>query len=256
MRLINEVTVVIKKRSFPSFIDELYKRDCDLIELKHIEETGEGFLYTLRIASTTAKRFDEFMTIIGSAGEKYKIISVQNVIEDRVAGGLINGAGGMPVENTADFNTAVLGAADFIREKVKQEDGARYTGIVRNVGILCGIKAADEAERGHLLQEFTGAERDAVILHRFTGLNGYPLTVRFDHPEDLIKVVKRIEGNFSAVRVIRIDEATIMLYDLLFSEIAIPVISMEHDDIPLLLLIFIIKLMMKYRFKAEETTVR
>ena len=79
MRLINEVTVVIKKRSFPSFIDELYKRDCDLLELQHIEETGDGNLYTLRVASNNLKRFEEFITIIGSAGEKYKIISVKNV---------------------------------------------------------------------------------------------------------------------------------------------------------------------------------
>jgi hypothetical protein len=44
MRLINEVTVIIKKKSFPSFIDELYKRECDILELQHIEESGDGHL--------------------------------------------------------------------------------------------------------------------------------------------------------------------------------------------------------------------
>ena len=83
MRLINEVTVIIKKKSFPSFIDELYKRECDILELQHIEETGDGDLYTLRIACNNLKRFEEFITIIGSAGDKYKVISVKNVIEEQ-----------------------------------------------------------------------------------------------------------------------------------------------------------------------------
>jgi hypothetical protein len=46
-----------------------------------------------------------------------------------------------------------------------------------------------------------------------------------------------------------------MLYDLIFSDLTIPVVSLEHDDIPLLLLTLIIKIMMKYRLKAEETTI-
>jgi hypothetical protein len=255
MRLINEITVIIKKKSFPSFIDELYKRDCDLLELQHIEESGEGYLYTLRIASNNLKRFEEFLTIIGSAGEKYKIISAKNVIEERVVGGLITVTGRMPVENITDLNTSVLGAADLIHEKIKNEDGIRYTGIARNVCLLAGIKAAEEGERVHLLHEYASAERDAVILNRFSGLNGYPLAVRFDHPEDIITVLKKIERNFSAIRIMRIDDASIMLYDLIFSDLTIPVVSLEHDDIPLLLLTFVIKIMMKYRLKPEETTI-
>ena len=255
MRLINEITVIIKKKSFPSFIDELYKRDCDILELQHIEESGEGSLYTLRVSSNNLKRFEEFITIIGSAGEKYKIISAKNIIEDRVVGGLMSAAGRMPVENISDLNTSVLGAADLIHEKIKNEDGIRYTGIARSVCLLAGIKAEEEGERVHLLHEYTNAERDAVILNRFSGLNGYPLAVRFDHPEDIITVLKKIERNYSAIRIIRIDEASIMLYELIFSDLTVPVISMEHDDIPLILLTYIIRIMMKYRLRAEETTV-
>ncbi|MBP7734417.1 MAG: hypothetical protein KA369_00455 [Spirochaetes bacterium] len=255
MRLINEITVIIKKKSFPSFVDELYKRECDLLELQHIEESDDGYLYSLRIASDSLKRFEEFITIISSAGDKYRFISVRNVIEERIVGGLLSVSGKMPVENVTDFNTSVLGAADLMQEKIKGEDGRRYTSIVRNVGLISGIKATDEGSRVHLLHEFVGAERDAVIINRFAGLNGFPLAVRFEHPEDVIQVLKKIEQNYSALRVTRIDEASIMLYDMLFSDITVPVISLEHDDIPLFLLALIIKVMMKYRIKAEETTV-
>ncbi len=255
MRLINEITVIIKKKSFPSFIDELYKRECDILELQHIEETGEGTLYTLRVSSNSLKRFEEFITIIGNAGEKYKIISTRNVIEERVAGGLLSVAGRMPVENISDLNTSVLGAADLVHEKIKKEDGARYSGIARSVCLLSGIKADEEGERVHLLNEYTNAERDAVIINRFSGLNGYPLAVRYDHPEDIITVMKKIERNYSAIRVLRIDDASLMLYELLFSDLTVPVVSMEHDDIPLVLLAYIIRIMLKYRLKAEETTV-
>lgn len=255
MRLINEITVIIRKKSFPSFIDELYKRECDLLELQHIEESGDGFLYTLRIACDNLKRFEEFITIISSAGDKYKFISIKNVIEESIVGGLISVSGRMPVENITDYNTSVLGAADLMLEKIKGEDGKRYTSIARNVCLVAGVRSTDETARVRLLHEYVGAERDAVILNRFSGLNGCPLTVRFEHPEDVIQVLKKIEQNYSAVRVTRIDEASIMLYDMLYSDLTVPAISLEHDDIPLLLLILIIKIMMKYRIKAEETTV-
>jgi hypothetical protein len=255
MRLINEITVIIKKRSFPSFIDELYKRDCGILELQHIEETGEGTLYTMRVSSNNLKRFEEFITIIGSAGEKYKIVSTKNVIEERVVGGLISVTGRMPVESISDLNTSVLGAADLIHEKIKNEDGVRYTGISRSVCLLAGIRADEEGGRVHLLHEYASAERDAVIINKFSGLNGYPLAIRYDHPEDIITVMKKIERNYSAIRIQRIDDASLMLYELIFSDLTVPVVSMEHDDIPLILLTYIIRIMMKYRLKAEETTV-
>jgi hypothetical protein len=255
MRMINELTVIIKKRSFPGFVDELYKRDCDILDIQHIEESGDGSLYTMRIASSTLKRFEEFITIIGSAGDRYRVISMKNVIEDRVAGGLIRVSGSMPVENSSDFETAVMGASGYIREKIAKDGDVRLTAISRNVGLVCGIGGQDEGERTRLLSEYVLAERDAVILNRFTGLNGIPLAVRFDHPEDVVKVLKRTECGFSAFRIMRIDEATMMLFELIYSELSVPAVSLELDDIPLLVLAYIIKIMLKYRLKAEEATV-
>jgi len=255
MRMINELTVVIKKKSFPGFVDELYKRECDILDLQYIEESGNGSLYTMRIASTTLKRFEEFVTIIGSAGDKYRVIAVKNLIEERVTGGLLRVTGSMPVENASDFDTSVLGAADFIRERIEKGDGGKFSSISRNVGLLCGVGASDEAGHTRLLMRYAAAERDAVILNRFTGLNGIPLAVRFDHPEDVVKVLKRTECGFSAFRIMGVDEATLMLYELIFGELSVPAVSVELDDIPMLLLACIIKIMMKYRLKADEATV-
>lgn len=255
MRLINEVTVIIKKQGFPGFIDELYKRECRILELQHVEEAGDGDLYTLRIAGNSLKRFDEFITIISGAGDRYKVISVKNVIEEQAVGGLISVCGRAPLDNSTDFDTSVLGASDFIRERVAKEDGVRYTSISRNVALVAGVKAGGEAERGRLLGRFADAEKDAVILNRFSGLNGYPLVVRFEHPEDVNTVLKKIDANFSALRLTRIEEATVMIHDLIVSGAGVPVISFEFDEVPLFLLTLIVKTMLKYRLKAEETTV-
>lgn len=255
MRMINELTIMIKKRSFPGFVDELCKRDCEILDLQHIEESGDGSLYTMRIASSTLKRFEEFITIIGSAGDRYRVIAVKNMVEERAAGGLIRVTGTMPVENSSDFDTAVLGAADYIREKIEKDDGARFTAVSRNVGLVCGVGASDEAGQTRLLSRYVLAERDAVILNRFAGYNGIPLAIRFDHPEDVVKVLKRTECGFSAFRIMGVDDSTIMLYELIYGELSIPAVSLELDDIPLLLLALIIKIMMKYRLKADETTV-
>ncbi|HQL83963.1 MAG TPA: hypothetical protein PK307_17315, partial [Spirochaetota bacterium] len=255
MRMINELTVVIKKRSFPGFVDELCKRDCEILDLQHIEENGDGSLYTMRVASSTLKRFEEFITIIGSAGDRFRVIAVKNMVEERAAGGLIRVTGTMPVENSSDFGTAVLGAADFIREKIAKDDGMRFTSVSRNVGLACGVGAADEAGKTRLLSRYVLAERDAVILNRFAGLNGIPLAIRFDNPEDVVKVLRRTECGFSAFRIMGVDDSTIMLYELIYGELSIPAVSLELDDIPLLLLTMIIKIMMKYRLKADEVTV-
>ena len=146
-------------------------------------------------------------------------------------------------------------AAGFIREKIQKEKGLAYTGIPRSVGLISGIRSGNEAEREHMLREYAGAERDAVIINRFAGLNGFPLTVRFDHPEDIIRAMKQIEQNFSAMRISRIDDASVMLYELIYSELTVPVISLEHDEIPLYLFLLILKILLKYRLKPEETTI-
>ncbi len=253
MKLINEIVLIVRGRSFPSFIDELYKRECALVDLRHEEETEDGSRYTIRVSASGPKRFDEFATAIRSAGDKYRILSVRNLIEDRVRGGLLNITGKAPLDTISDFNTGVLGAADFIRERVRAGEGDAFIGIARNVGLVSGVRATDEAWR--FREEYVRAERDAVILNRFTGLNGYPLAIRFDHPEDVIRALKVIEGNFSALRIMGVDDAAFMLYELIFSEIQTPVVSLEHDDLPLYLMAIVIKIMMKYRLRAEETTV-
>ncbi|MBN1496496.1 MAG: hypothetical protein JXA07_06990, partial [Spirochaetes bacterium] len=255
MRLINEVTVIIKKQGFPGFIDELYRRECRILELQHIEDTGDGDLYTLRIGGNSLKRFDEFITIIGGAGDRFKVISVKNVIEDQAVGGLISVASRAPIDNSSDFETSVLGAYDYIRERISQEDGARYTSISRNVALVAGVRAGGEAERGRLLGPFAEAERDAVVLGRFSGLNGYPLTVRYEHPEDVNTVLKRIDANFSLLRITRIEGASVMIYDLILSGAGVPVVSCEFDEVPLFLLTLIVKILQRHRLKAEETTV-
>jgi hypothetical protein len=255
MTIINEVTVIIRKRSFPSFIDEIYKRGLDLVDMQRIEETGDGVRYILAIAATGVKRFDEFITLIGGASEKYKIVAVKNVLEERTAGGLLNVAGRMPIETLADYSSWVLGAAGFVQEKIRAGEGAAYTGIGRSVGLIAGIKAGSETEHERLLSGHAEAERDAVIINRFAGLNAFPICVRYDHPEDVIKLMKQIERNFAALRVTRFEDATLMLYERLFADTAVPVVSLEHDDLPLYLFVLIIKILLKYRLKPEESTI-
>lgn len=255
MQIINEVTVVIKKRSFPSFIDELYKRDCDLVELRHVEERDDGYLYSLHIGFTSPKRFEEFITIIGNAGDKYKVLTVKSLMEDMIAGGLINVSGKTRLDTAADFRTTVLGAAEMIRGKIRSGHGYGFTGISRSVALVSGVKPSGETEQEHLLVEYAAAERDAVILNRFGGLNGFPVTIRFDHVEDIITVMKKIEHNFSVVRIMHVDEGSMMLNEQIVSELRTPVISLEHDEIPLFLLLFIIKILIKHRLKPEENTI-
>ncbi len=253
MRLINEIVLVVRGRSFPSLVDELYKRECAIVALRHEEDVNEGARYTMRVAAPLARRFDEFVSALESARDKYRIISVKNTVEDRVRGGLLDVAGKAPLETMSDFNTAVLGAADFIRERIGSGEGAPFLGTARSVGLVSGLRFADDDWR--FQEEYVRAERDAVILHRFAGMNGYPLVLRFDHPEDVIRTLKAVESCFAAIRIIGMADAAFMLYELIHSEITTPVLSLEHDDLPLYIMAVLIKIMMKYRLRAEETTI-
>ena len=253
MRLISEIVVVVRGRGFPSLIDELYKRECALVALRHEEDAVEGARYTMRVASPLQRRFEEFVSALESARDKYRILSVKNILEDRVRGGLLDVAGRESIETMSDFNTAVLGAADFVRERIRSGEGDPFVGTSRSVALVSGVRFSDEAWR--LREEYVMAERDAVILNRFAGMNGFPLAIRFDHPEDVIRTLKAVEGGFSAIRIIGIAEAAFMLYELIHSEIETPVLSLEHDDLPLYLMAMLIRIMMKYRLRAEETTV-
>jgi len=255
MRTIYNATILVRKKSFPSLVDELYRRECELMELQHIEETEGGRLYSLVIGAPSAKRFNDLVTIIESAGDRFRVISVKNVIEERVVGGLISVTGKIPMETAADFEISLRAAEDLIVSRSAEKDGLAYTGISRNVALVTGLNAAEEGGGERLVRAQARAERDALIMARFAGLNGVPLNVCFDHPEDLVKVLKRLERSFAAIRIMRIDEASLMLYDLLHGEISIPLVSEEHDDLPLLLLAIIIRMMLKYRMKPEETTV-
>ena len=255
MRMITELTVSINKRSFPSFIDELYKRNCEIHKLQSIEEKEDEDLCKIEVSYNSKKRFEEFITIISNAGEKYNVIEIKHTLEEKIEGGLLNITGKMPFDNISDYQKGLLGATDLISEKINEGNAYKYSGISRNVGLVSGIMVNEESEMGPLLKYYVESEKDSVILNRFSGLNGIPLILKLDHPEDIVKILQRLEQNFSVIRLREIENANMVIYDQLYSEISVPIISRERDEIPIYLLSLIIKILLKHRLKPDETTI-
>jgi len=254
MRLISELTIHIKKTFLPVFINEISKLDFEINSLSIMENKDTGEVYRISVVYKEIDTFIEFINAIKKKQEKYKIISLNNLLEDQISGGMLNISGKVPVDNNNDYQMNILGAYELILKKIDDGNGLGYTGLSKNVGLITGIKNTDVPEIDYLLKKYINSEKDSILINRFSGLNAYPVVVKFDYPEDLIKTLKKIENSYSAIRLMHIDEIDISIYNQIISEIDIPVVSKALDDIPLYLLSIIVKILLKNKLKVKETT--
>ena len=99
------------------------------------------------------------------------------------------------------------------------------------------------------------SELDSAVVNRFAGLNAYPLVLEYTQQEDFLKTLQRMEKSFAALRIVQIDGSDINLYEQISSEISIPVVSIETDDIPLYLLTMILKMFKKNKINPGDSTI-
>ncbi|MCP4134314.1 MAG: hypothetical protein GY754_25290 [bacterium] len=255
MKLISEVTVSVKKGMFPALINEIYKKGCEIQNIKLSENNSKDEIFTIEIIYHTRETFNEFITLLKDSPKKYSIVSMANSLEEKIKGGLLQVSGKMPLETQNDYEMNLLGSIALIREKINNGNGMPYTGISKNIGVIGGIKIEEDPRTDHLLSTYTNAEKDSIVINRFSNLNALPLIIKFSQREDIIKTIKRIEDTFSVIRLTHIDEADISFYDQLYSEIDTPVTSHELDDVPAYLLTIIVKLLLKNKIKLGNTTV-
>lgn len=255
MRIITDITVDMKPAGFPAFVEELCRRECDMRALRFVERHAGGDRYEISIAAPSMKNFEEFLAVLSAAGDRFRVIAVANAAEKLAEGGLLVTRGKAPIENIGDFQTRVIGAAELVQARITAGDGFRYTGISRSVGFIGAVRSGGEGGVQESLRLYAQAERDAVILGRFGGLNGVPLVVRMMHPEDIVSVLQRIQHSFAAIRIQEISEADLHLYDLLVSGLEVPVLSRTLDEIPLYLMTLLVRIILKNRLAVAETTV-
>ena len=255
MKLITQIDIKTRKHDLPGFIEAVYRSGSHVHTLNLLREDASSAVYQLQLVYDDKKRFSELIQELQKESEKYTVISLVNLLEEETVGGILSLSGKFPVKNASDYEMKILGATELIYEKIVEGNGMRHSGISKNVALISGILKDEEARINHILEVYAKAEENSVIINRFTGLNAYPIMIQFDHEEDLIKTIQRIELGFSAIKIYHIDEADITSYDQILSDVTIPVVSEALDDIPLYLLTIVSKLIAKYRLKPREVTV-
>ncbi len=257
MKLLSEVRVRVKRGYLPHFTNELYKWNCEVRRIE-IMESGEGVdHFLIEVVYYELDKFSGFLDKIGKHLENFRIESVRNALEDEIFGGLLSVTGKMQIENAMDYEMRLLGATELIFNKVENDPGARsFTGISRNVAMICGVRKKSDISQKNLLRLYTEAERDSIVVNRFAGYNGYPLLVRFEHIADFIRVLQRVEESFSALRILDIEEEYDPdRFEEIYEGLGVPLISRSYDEIPLLLATILFSVTRRNKLGFENVSV-
>jgi len=254
MKLISKVIISVKKKMIPNLISELYKNECDVQNINLIEERKSDELFSIEIIYYNRNSFSSFIDTVKNSQRKYRIESMENLLEEEILGGLLNLSGKMSFENINDYEMGLLGATDLIHGKIDGGNGEKYTGISRNVGLISSISQDEEAGNTALLSAYSDAERDSVIINRFTGLNAYPSIIKFSQEEDLVKTIERVKDTFSLIRLQKFKNADLFMLENFIEGTEIPVCSIDLDDYPLYLLAVTIRILVKNRRNLGDMT--
>ncbi len=254
MKLLSKIDIRIKRGYLPHFINELCKAGCALKSLESIEILPEGERFSAEVLYDTAEQFRTVVQKFKRHPENFSVESVTNLLENFLHGGMLDVLGKGKFETKADYEMMVQGGAGMIIDKIRSgENVGDFSGMFFNVAMINWMRLKSEKSDVNRFIVQTIAERDSVVLKKFTGCNGFPLLMRADHPEDVIKVLKSIEESFFLIRMMEIESAfDSSLVSYINSEIDQAVLYRDYDELPLLLTYAVMKISQKKRISYDE----
>ncbi len=255
MKFISNVKVSIKRNpnSMLRFIQKMQEKDIRLKNLVCVMEDSEAFIYKMELLHSGADDIHVFLDNLEKTGE-CTALQITNVLEDVVKGGLLRIQSGVIIEHESDYEINLVGGTELLLSKIKT-GGAAVTGISRNVAVVAALEASREKAEYDIARYYTIAERESAVISRFTGLRPFPLVFSYTHPEDLVRSVRAVAGNFSALRLIHIDETDLFTIKQLASDFNKPVLIKDVDDLPVYILAMVIKMSQKNRIEQSTATV-
>lgn len=255
MKLLSEIQVRVRKGFVPGLISAVYRSGCTLYNLQFIEEKGPEELFRFEISYSGRHSFTSFMDIMNGSGEKYHMISLSHTVEETARGGLFRVSGKLPLENMTDYQIAILGAREVVAEKIREGLGRDFSSISRNIALVTGMGRDRDIASGDIYSRQADAECEVVVLSRFTDYIPFPVVVEYSLAEDFIHVLKRIQGTFRAVRIRHADGYNTFIHEQMGSDLGIPVVSRQMDEIPLYMLAIITRVVAKHKQKLTEAAV-
>ncbi len=255
MRLATKLVIRVKYGFLPYLINEIYKRGCSARNISLVENDHGADLFIMEILHSAHDEYIEILKKIEKYEDSFQIISSENILDKEITGGLLKITGKMRIDNLIDFEMNVLGAAELNLSKLRiEEDKYKYSGISKNIGLICGISGSKDLNDNYL-KLYTIAERDSVIINRFAGFNSFPVLIKYNQIDDFIKILQGIESTFSAIRILTIENIEdISSFERIYDILTVPVLAQDYDEIPLYLLIALYHLFSRNNIDIRSCT--
>ncbi len=253
MKIIVNMILQTKKGSLQLIMEEMHGRGCELQRIQRRENTEESDTYDLEVIAEDVLTVNGFVEAVTQPRAGARLIQIENVLEESVAGGLLTVSGKLPIESADDYEIKLLGATGILLDKIAQGKGADFSGVSRAVLSVSAVREKAEAQREQIYQRHALLERDSVIFHRFTGLNSYPLIVRYQQMEDLIRTMQAVSAGFCAVRLVEAEDLDDLGdYEQIREAVDVPMLCAAIEEIPLCILTEIIHMVEKSRMEFYE----
>jgi len=254
MKLIASVTLKMKKVVLPQFISTLYKHNIDVNMINLTESDGKWEDYTVEIIYSSKKDLIRIVETLKKNSEYFKDIKVTNTLEDKIKGGVLTTSSKIEIENINDVWTALIGGNKLIHEKIESGSQKNYCATFNSVALISGIKITATGNNKQFYHLYADSERDSVLIGKFTGRNAFPLVIKYNSIEDMIKTIKGIEENFCCLRIMNNDEDDYLLSNII-DAVSRPLIFRELDETPVHYLALIKTIIRNHNIIPGDTTV-
>jgi len=254
MRLIASITLKMKKVILPQFITTLYKHNIDINMINLTESDGKWEDYSIEIIYSAKKDLIRLIDILSKNNEYFQNIVVTSTLEDKIKGGVLTVSSKVEIENINDVSTALIGGNKLIHEKIDAGLQNSYCASFNSIALISGIKITAATDNRRYYHLYADSERDSVLIGRFTGKNSFPLVIKYNSIEDMIKTVKGIEENFCCLRIMNNDEDDYLLSNIIDS-VTKPLIFKELDENPVHYLAVINTLISNHSIVPGDTSV-
>lgn len=254
MKLTAVLTIKMKKGILPQFIATIYKQQMEVSNINLTEADGKWDGYVIEIIYTSKKDLIRVIEALKKNSDLFRDLSITSTLEDKIRGGLLATGSKIQIDTNSDIETSFLGGTTLIHEKIDAGFGKQYCSVSESAGIISGFKKMSSLTDQYY-HYCADSERDAIIISRFTNKNAFPVTIKYQTVEDMIKVLKGIEESFSCFRFMNTDNEDYLFRNTIIDTIRKPVLFRELDELPFYLMTIITKICKKMRYKPEETSV-
>ncbi|PKL18376.1 MAG: hypothetical protein CVV49_06380 [Spirochaetae bacterium HGW-Spirochaetae-5] len=254
MRLIASVTLKMKKVILPQFISTLYKHNIDINMINLTESDGKWEDYSIEIIYSAKKDLIRLVDTLKKNGEYFQNITITSTLEDKIKGGVLTISSKVEIENINDISTSLIGGNKLIHEKIDSGLQSSYCASFNSIALISGIKITNSGDNSRYYHLYADSERDSVLIGRFTGKNSFPLVIKYNSIEDMIKTIKGIEENFCCLRIMNNDEDDYLLSNII-DTVSKPLIFKELDENPVHYLAVINAIIHKYSIVPGDTSV-